>query len=622
MLKNQTIQGLQETILESVEKIWLQIDQVLGIEQTSVFQLFKPFLFVALENPLILSASLVALFGIPYAFIKIRKINAEAEEQYDAIIQRMDFDESEEVESEEEDMDDSRPLFPDSRSSVEDEDTALAILTQLDREEREHAFDTEEEEDAYDVEENIEDLQAIAESLDDEESASPGDLEDSQSDPFDGFDLGDDDATAKPAMALEDDDDEMDPALKALLNDTLDFSEEPTPVSQTLAESGDHDEFLQDQAILDLQSEMENSISELQQQLDASRSPEKKTEPDDSDIEDLMKETFDFSSDNDSEDDEFSEQNQEILNLQKEMEDSINQISEQIAEPVSFNVNFDNLDDEPTLEDILKEDEEAQAATKVDSDDDIEFTFEEESEPAPATATSSRNLEEELTLPEDLEDFHNRGMETSPVATPSANEPKNESVIPDNINPEDFFNLEDLASDAEDAEDAETVALPDIETEEVHLELEPEPIGQAQEPEDDLFGMTLDSPVTFGSPEVVAEEDTAQKEQPEYSASLEDIIPDAPPAEEPLYKPAVEKMVSGKVSRLVDKLNQFQEKIESRINHLDPGMQKVLKTSDFLKGMNYQKTEFKENASKPPINDEDYINLLESFIFLEEQKKK
>ncbi len=66
----------------------------------------------------------------------------------------MDFDETEEDESEDEDEDinDSRPLFPDSSSSVEDEDTALAILAQLDREDKKDSFEAEEE---YETEDSI-----------------------------------------------------------------------------------------------------------------------------------------------------------------------------------------------------------------------------------------------------------------------------------------------------------------------------------------------------------------------------------------------------------------------------------------------------------------------------------
>jgi len=83
----------------------------------------------------------------------------------------------------------------------------------------------------------------------------------------------------------------------------------------------------------------------------------------------------------------------------------------------------------------------------------------------------------------------------------------------------------------------------------------------------------------------------------------------------------VDQTVSRKVDRLVDRLTQFQERIDT-IKNLDPGTQKALNTTNFLQGLNYQKAELKSQNVKPALSDKEYIDLLESFIFLEDQNKK
>ena len=603
MFKNQSIQEIQEIILEAVEQAWLIINS-----------LIEPYLKQGLENPIFLASGALLLFGLPYSLYQIRKINREAESRYEKIVEQMDFDDDEprplETPSGFEDDDDSaRPLFPESTNSNND-------VLDLD----EAVLDSNEETD----DDAIDNLQDIADSMESEDPAMTQSSENAMENILR--------MTTEPSTENETqgeaqgslDEGELDPVLKALLDDSF----QETPAQDTETKNDFEEEHMEDQSILDLKAEMEDSINELQNQINNDDSDYNETSvdqgqdqtEDDSEFDEILKESFgseapEFDIDYEEDDPEAISQAEEIRKLQQEMEDSINQITGQISEPLDFKsislpeTTLDDLEDIESegeeYNDILENAEETQLEEPLEEFELEEPVFQEENEEPLAEDVElpgNRLLEEELTLPEDLEDFKKETQQThseySDILEPeetadSIEETESEYAAASNTKLEEELTLDDF-------DDLTSEETSEIEDESVDIPIEDFENSTAPEPKLDETVEEIPS----HPEEIIEQSETVVKEEPM-----------------PALKTVVDHTVSRKVDRLVDRLTQFQEKIDN-IQNIDPGAKKALSSADFLDGLKYQKAAMKSQNVKPALSDKEYMDLLESFIFLEDQNKK
>ena len=98
-----------ETILENitsfVEKIWLRLDILLGLEDMGVLGSLQSLLANILSDPLLIGLTLAIITIIPYTIRKIKKAHTEKENRLDALLQELD------EEDEDDAADPGKPLF-------------------------------------------------------------------------------------------------------------------------------------------------------------------------------------------------------------------------------------------------------------------------------------------------------------------------------------------------------------------------------------------------------------------------------------------------------------------------------------------------------------------------------
>ncbi len=86
MPDNLFIIDIKEFLMNAYEqfRLWFH-SQHFGLYET-----FKPYIFKALKNPLATAITLIALFGIPFTLIKIKKTSTEAGKRLDKLIEELD----------------------------------------------------------------------------------------------------------------------------------------------------------------------------------------------------------------------------------------------------------------------------------------------------------------------------------------------------------------------------------------------------------------------------------------------------------------------------------------------------------------------------------------------------
>jgi hypothetical protein len=119
------IEQFLQTALEFIKEIWFQLDSRFDLENTETFKFLKPYLIQLQDNPLYMGVSVVALFLVPYTFIKVKSNSRESERKLDELMEEMEEEKEYEKEYEEEyNEDDPRRLRradePKARAEVDD----------------------------------------------------------------------------------------------------------------------------------------------------------------------------------------------------------------------------------------------------------------------------------------------------------------------------------------------------------------------------------------------------------------------------------------------------------------------------------------------------------------------
>lgn len=451
-----------------LEQLWIKANLIFDLKNSELFQAIKPYLLSAAKNPLVLAFSFLLVFAIPYGLYRVRKMNASKEEKLDRLIEEM----------EERDDEDERPLFSEETSSP-----PVSAEDEEDIEESDIAI--------------LEKLAWEAEAIEDEPDAT----EDSPVDVHD---------------KVEEKEDDMDHALKELMGDDYAVANTRSIHTPSSEETEDDDE-----AILALQAEMEETISRLTQQMGSVPSTPTARELSPEEEDDLRQE-------------------QAIKDLNTEMEETISRLSQQVesakdkAGPFGHPAVTDKM---PDTMSVLDHEIEATDANDVEVTM-MDLEYDEHSIP-------ELNLEEEEPSPTEVifeEDTPELSLEnevSSPESTPET---------------------------SEQPEHASTLAESVEEASEILLNLEPKP----------------ETPV---------------------------------PTQSKLESPAVP---SDKVDQLIGRLENLQERLSTRFGSLAGCEEKPRLYYQQSPPPQAEKIEYKKKI----IRDEDYMKTIESFIFMAGQKKR
>jgi len=301
------------------------------------------------------------------------------------------------------------------------------------------------------------------------------------------------------------------------------------------------------------------------------------------------------------------------------MEASIEELTSQInQEPRDFRRSSTKVPEEDiSLENIFKSidehndkpddwDDTASQKEEIPSEPIFSLDEEEKEEPAPA--------EPEITLKEE----------------PVASEPEfilEEEEEPAPVEPEITLAEEPVASEPEFIleEEEPAPAEPEITLKEEPVASEPEFILEEEEPAPAGPEITLEEEPVASEAEFTQEE----KDEPAWGNLLEDEL--SPPGD------ITETTVAGitaekrpapiRTARLVDRLKTFQEQLESQFLSLQSFPHVGVETTDSFDEFydtDYYRPSPKPNfpSRKQQIIDENYIDTLESFIFMADQQKR
>ena len=235
------IEQYLQTALEFFKEIWFQLNSRFGLEDTEAFKFLKPYLIQLQDNPLYMGISLAALFLVPYGLIKIRSMASEREHKLDELMEEMEEEEEyDEVDPRslrrpepEQDDDTAKPLF------AENEVTPPTYMKVLDDIEKKDIAE--------------EDFEAELEEFKHEPSEPSSD----------GEEIIDREKSVEPISSLLTEN-EFDKELNEFMTEEPDWEkEENDVVSELNLDDSSHDE-----AIKELQEEVEQTINQPTQQID------------------------------------------------------------------------------------------------------------------------------------------------------------------------------------------------------------------------------------------------------------------------------------------------------------------------------------------------------------------
>lgn len=87
------IEQLLQTALEFSEKIWSQLNSLLGIESSAVFKIIQPYLVKLQPPPLYFGFALSAIFLLPLLLIKAKSFSKKRERKFDELMEEIEEDE-------------------------------------------------------------------------------------------------------------------------------------------------------------------------------------------------------------------------------------------------------------------------------------------------------------------------------------------------------------------------------------------------------------------------------------------------------------------------------------------------------------------------------------------------
>ncbi|MEE9258782.1 MAG: hypothetical protein V3U37_04505 [Nitrospinaceae bacterium] len=555
------VEQILETVMETVERFWLKLNLLFDLENSELFQALKPHFLNALKDPLVLVFTLIVLFSVPYGLYKMRKINADREEKLDRLIEEMEEEEAT-LAGEEEKK--SKPLFPqDKRVTAK-------------------ASGGEKVSEAGGLEDGGPDL-AILEKLAEEESGAASVQDDSNVQPL-GFDPGqpaDTDALAyiEPAAAsgqedagvpesqaetfsaVEKETKEIDSALKELMGEDFEAAEMSSPRTPTLPSENREDE-TRDQEIRDLQAEMEETINKLTEQLDSQQGYP----------------PADLSTSMEPGDEEMYE-DPAIKDLNEEMEQTISKLAAQIESSKQESEIFSRP---PTLESGEMELEPEEHSDEEEQE--IALSIDEIIE-----GSSSDELEAPMEEPEPEPEVEAELEEEAPPAEP---EPEVEAELEEEAPPaEPEISMEEFEPEPEVEIVPEAASAPDIE-----LEAEP---------------ASMEAEAAIEEPEI----ETVPEPELQPVAEAPAVL-----AEEPAPREVPKAIPSEKVDQLIGRLENLQEHLANRFQSIEPFGQEPAPRSYYQEKPSSPPTEavFKKRI----ISDKEYLDTVESFIFMANQKKR
>lgn len=527
------IEQFLQTALEFIKEIWFQLDSRFDLENTEAFKFLKPYLIQLQDNPLYMGASLAALVLVPYILVKVRSISKKRERKLDELM--------EEMEDEDYDEDDPRQL----RRPDPDDDEAKPLFGNDEEESPPYMKVLDEIEEKDDSEDEFEDFVLDPSSPDDEEGAEPISSQLTESE----FDK-----ELNEFMSLEEnielpaDDSTHDQAIKELQED---------------GELTELEEQLSDDEPLAKQSEVDKDDDILNELQDADGLTE---------LDEPLSENDPFANYSELGEDE---QDQAIKDLQDEMERTINQLTEQIEEPTEAPNSIKDL-----------------SQIHIGGDTTIDEDYSGEEEFILDDAFSSFEAESPATeSPDTQDDALYEHEESSP----------------------DLSDSEVLASLEPELEDE-----PDLEPEpETEYKAEPIPDTRDYEPEISGFTFEAESDIPEDEHEVSAENFTFEADSMRYEEVSELDTERSPLVDD--YIP------SGEADSLIDRLKFLQTRFENRYQPAEKApiekpstpIEKRVPAKDYA---NF--TEPRHHSSAAPSPDsKKYMDMLESFVFMKDQKK-
>ena len=361
------IEKILQAILEFFKEVWFQLDALFGLRDTKVFAMLQPYLMQLEKKPLLIATLLVALFLLPYGLFKVRSISKVREQKLDDLM--------EEMEEEVFDEDDPRKLRrPEAEtvldSTLEDEKPEEPLLSNDDS--------------------NGEQIENPLFSNNDFKDEEISETE------LDGLKLETSELEkGKPPVSTELAGSEFDKDLNEFIASELDLSEKNREEVFEINDSSHRD--------ITSEFQKEGELIEFDPEPSVSGSENEELSPEDA---------FTNYSDLDEE-----EQDEAIKDLQNELEQTINQFSKQIDEPqqdptepdqISLGSNIEKKASESSSDSHESSEPEFLDSLEPELESNLEQTLSPESFPLDADKT-------DLETSPDASSFESEELEADPV---------------------------------------------------------------------------------------------------------------------------------------------------------------------------------------------------------------
>ncbi len=364
------------------------------------------------------------------------------------------------------------------------------------------------------------------------------------------------------------------------------------------------DDSIHDQAIKELQEDGELiELDEQPSEIDISRNDSDLGEDEHDQAIKELQEGFDLSETKElPEDDPFSnysdldedEQDKAIKDLQEEMERTINQLTEQIEEPTEA---------PSSIKDLSQIHVSGDATIEEDYTNEGEFFLEDV--PSPETEPSDTQHKEpspeppqELTDSEILASLEPEIEETSNIET----KPEFEIEETTNLEKEPEFTIEETSS-LETEPQSNTESIPDT------RDYEPEISGFTFEAESDILDEEAEDSKSF----TFEEQPIEFEESPEPELNIEQ------PALDHDYVP------SGEADSLIDRLKFLQTRFENRYQSTEKPITESTPAPSAKRFPEKDYASFTEarrqSSTSLSPDSKKYMDLLESFVFMKDQRK-
>jgi len=303
------------------------------------------------------------------------------------------------------------------------------------------------------------------------------------------------------------------------------------------------------------------------------------------------------------------EQDKAIKDLQEEMERTINQLSQQIDEPTEPPTSIKDLSEIHIGGDAIIDE-------NYSPEEEEEYFLEDSTEKAPPADSPDSQSEAPLLSEEAIETPISELSDSEILA--SLKPELDTGALEPETDPEGIAEGNDYEAEPEVSSESFTFE-PDSDTSSNKLDNEPEVTSEdfTFEPESDTSSNELDN-----EPEVTSEDFTFEAESVEFEDTQEPELDTRRPSLS--MEPEREYSSPEKTDSLIDRLKFLQARFENRYQPREPMASPTpveKKIPDYAAESLVEPRRYISTPAGVPPDSKKYMDLLESFIFMKDQKK-